>query len=66
MLEGFANMKGDDKDYTQDNNDILYMQARKVHIISKDRDITVSLDGEPTWILPATFKIYPNALNMIF
>ena len=45
MLEGFVNMKGDDKDYTQDNNDIFYYQAKKVFIKSKERDITVTLDG---------------------
>ena len=66
MLEGFVNMKGDDKDYTQDNNDIFYNQAKKVFIKSKERDITVTLDGEPAGVLPATFRVYPDALNVIF
>jgi diacylglycerol kinase (ATP) len=66
MLEGYVNMKGDDKDYIQDNNDIFYNQAKKVFIKSKERDITVTLDGEPTGILPATFQVYQDALNVIF
>jgi diacylglycerol kinase family enzyme len=66
MLEGFVNMKGDDKDYTQDNNDIFYYQAKKVFIKSKEKDIMVTLDGEPAGVLPATFRVYPDALNVIF
>jgi diacylglycerol kinase family enzyme len=28
------------------------------------KDITVVLDGEPIGILPATFQVHPNALNL--
>jgi diacylglycerol kinase family enzyme len=66
MPEGFVNMKGDDKDYIQDNNDIFYNQAKKVFIKSKERDITLTVDGESTGIMPATFQVYQDALNVIF
>jgi YegS/Rv2252/BmrU family lipid kinase len=65
MLDGFVSMKGD-KGYMQENNDIFYMQAKKVSIKSKERNITVTIDGEPIGILPSTFQIYPNALNVKF
>ena len=65
MLDGFVNMKSD-KGYMQENNDIFYMQAKKVSIKSKERNITVTIDGEPIGILPSTFQVYPNALNVKF
>jgi diacylglycerol kinase family enzyme len=63
MLDEFANMKGD-ADYTQEKNNIFYVQAKKVSIKSKERDITVTIDGEPIGILPATFQVYQNALSV--
>jgi len=57
MLDEFVNMKGD-ADYIHEQNDIFYMQAKKVSIKSKERDITVTLDGEPIGILPATSHVY--------
>ena len=65
MLEEFISMKNGD--YTSDDKDIIYMKAKKVSIKSKDekkRDITVTVDGEPIGILPATFQVYQNALNV--
>jgi diacylglycerol kinase family enzyme len=63
MLDEFVNMKGD-ADSTQEKNDIFYIQAKKVSIKSKERDITVTIDGEPIGILPATFQVYQNALSV--
>jgi diacylglycerol kinase family enzyme len=40
------------------------MQARKVSLNSKESDITVTIDGEPIGILPATFQILENALTV--
>jgi diacylglycerol kinase family enzyme len=65
MLDEFVNMKGD-ADYIHEQNDIFYMQAKKVSIKSKERDITVTLDGEPIGILPATFHVYQKALSIKF
>ena len=64
ILDELASMKGD-ADYTNDE-DIFYFQAKKVSMKSKERDITVTLDGEPSGILPATFEVYHNALNVKF
>ena len=58
-------MKGEE-DYTQENNDIFYDQAKKISIKSKERNITVTIDGEPIGILPATFQVYQNALTVKF
>jgi diacylglycerol kinase (ATP) len=63
MLDEFVDMKGD-SDNPQEKNNIFYMQAKKVSIKSKERDITVTLDGEPIGILPATFQVYQNALSI--
>ena len=65
MLEEFISMK--DGEYTSDDKDILYMKAKKVSIKSNEEgkgDITVAIDGEPIGVLPATFQIYQNALNV--
>ena len=61
VLEGVANMK--EGDYSEDDK-IFYGQAKKVTIKSKERDVTVTVDGEPIGILPATFEVIPSALTI--
>jgi diacylglycerol kinase (ATP) len=62
MLQRLVEMKGDGQ-YTREE-DILYYQASQVAILPKNRNVTVSLDGEPVGILPAIFKVYHNALTI--
>jgi len=62
MLQKLVEMKGDSQ-YTKEE-DLLYYQASQVAILPKNRNVTVSLDGEPVGILPAIFKIYHNALTI--
>jgi diacylglycerol kinase (ATP) len=61
MIDEFVNMK--DGDYSEEDN-IFYTQVKQVSIASKERDVTVAIDGEPIGILPATFEIIPNALTI--
>ena len=62
MLDYFVDIK--DGDYAN-NPDILYRQARKVSIKSKESDVTVAIDGEPIGVLPATFEVQsPLAIIM--
>ncbi|MGC2575707.1 MAG: YegS/Rv2252/BmrU family lipid kinase [Candidatus Nitrosopolaris sp.] len=65
MLNEFVIMKNEVVGPRPDN-DISYFQAKKVAIESKERDITVTIDGEPIGILPATFQVYRNALSVKF
>ena len=44
--------------------DILYYQASEVKFLPKERNVTVTVDGEPIGMLPAIFKIYHNALTI--
>lgn len=44
--------------------DILYYQASQVEFLPKERDVTVTVDGEPIGMLPAVFKSYQNALTI--
>ena len=62
MLDKFVSLKGDDS-YTEED-DILYYQVSQVTLLPKERNMTVSLDGEPIGILPASFKVYHNALSL--
>jgi diacylglycerol kinase (ATP) len=62
MIDGLANLKTGD--YT-DESDIFYKQAKKVALKSKERDVTVAVDGEPIGILPGTFQVNQYGLNMI-
>ena len=62
MIDELATMKTGD--YSNEG-DVLYKQAKKVSINSKERDVSVAVDGEPVGILPATFKVYQHALNII-
>lgn len=61
MIDEFVNMK--DGDYSEEDN-IFYTQVKQVSIASKERDVTVAIDGEPIGVLPATFEIMPNALTI--
>ena len=62
MIENFLNIK--DGDYTNEG-DVFYRQAKKVSLKSKEnRDITVTIDGEPIGILPATFEVLQNVLTI--
>jgi diacylglycerol kinase family enzyme len=39
--------------------------VKQVSIASKERDVTVTIDGEPIGVLSATtFEIIPNALTI--
>jgi diacylglycerol kinase family enzyme len=59
MLDDFVNIR--EGDYSKED-DVIYKQAKKVSIVSKERNVTVVIDGEPIGILPATFQVLPNAL----
>jgi diacylglycerol kinase (ATP) len=59
MLDDLVNLKEGDYS-TQD--DIIYNQAKTVSITSKERNVTVAVEGEPIGILPATFQVLPKAL----
>ncbi|HYY40968.1 MAG TPA: diacylglycerol kinase family protein [Nitrososphaera sp.] len=61
MVNELLNMK--DGDYKDEDN-IMYRQAKKVSLTSKQRDVAVTVDGEPIGILPATFEVIPNALTV--
>lgn len=63
MLDEFMGMRGNTS-HTQEDNDIFYTKAKKVSIRSKERDISVTFDGEPIGILPATFQVYHDALTI--
>jgi diacylglycerol kinase (ATP) len=61
MIDELINMK--DGDYKEEDN-ITYRQTTKLSLISKERDVTVTVDGEPIGILPATFEVIPHALTV--
>lgn len=61
MLDGLVSMKLGD--YSQDK-DIFYTQVKKVSLKSKERDVTVTIDGEPIGMLPATFEVIHDALKI--
>jgi diacylglycerol kinase (ATP) len=61
MIDELINMK--DGDYKEEDN-IAYWHVKKLSLISKERDVTVTVDGEPIGILPATFEVIPHALTV--
>jgi YegS/Rv2252/BmrU family lipid kinase len=62
MLDELINIKTGNYD---GENNILYAKARKVVIKSNERRVTVTIDGEPAGILPATFQVLPKALKVV-
>ena len=64
MIENFLKLRDDN---STNEGDVFYKQAKKVSIKSKEedeKDITVTIDGEPIGILPATFQVLQNALTV--
>lgn len=59
MLDDLVNIK--EGDYSTEPG-ITYKQAKTVSITSKERNVTVVVDGEPIGILPATFQVLSKAL----
>ena len=59
MLDELVNLKSGDH---FDDENIMYAQAKTVSIKSRERDVTVTLDGEPIGILPAVFQISHKSL----
>jgi diacylglycerol kinase family enzyme len=62
MLDKLIELKGGSTYKFEE--DILYYQASEVRFFPKERDVTVTVDGEPIGILPAIFKIYHDALTI--
>lgn len=62
MLDKLIELKGTSTYKYED--DILYYQASEVKFLPKERNVTVSVDGEPIGMLPAIFKCYRNALTI--
>jgi diacylglycerol kinase family enzyme len=63
MIDELIELKGTST-YKYDEN-ILYYQASEVKFLSKARDVTVTIDGEPIGILPAIFKVHHNSLTIM-
>jgi YegS/Rv2252/BmrU family lipid kinase len=61
MLDDFISMKAGD--YSKEAN-IFYLQAKRVTIKSKEKDVPVTIDGEPIGVLPAIFEVYHSALTV--
>ncbi len=46
-------------------SNIVYEQAKNITMISYDREVTVTSDGEPIGILPASFRVHKQILNIM-
>jgi diacylglycerol kinase family enzyme len=62
MIDELARMKSGNY---QGEGDIIYIQAKSATVRSKERDVSVTVDGEPVGILPAVFRIQKRALNIV-
>ena len=61
MLYELGSMR--DGDYKAEGN-MIYRQSKMVSFAPKERDVTVTIDGEPIGILPATFEVIHSALSL--
>jgi diacylglycerol kinase (ATP) len=44
---------------------VQYEQSKKIAIRSAERDVAITVDGEPTGFLPSVFEIVPKALKFV-
>jgi diacylglycerol kinase (ATP) len=65
FLKEAINMKNDDPSTTEVGENIYYNQSKNVSLISKEeKDVIVTMDGEPIGELPAFFKVFPSFLHI--
>jgi diacylglycerol kinase family enzyme len=70
IVNEIINLKIDDQSKSEGEggaigNNIYYTQSKNVSITSSgEKNIIVTVDGEPVGILPAFFKIFPSFLNI--
>jgi diacylglycerol kinase family enzyme len=65
FLKEAISMKNDDTSTTEVGENIYYSQSKNVSLISKEeKDVIVTMDGEPIGTLPAFFKVFPNLLTI--
>ena len=62
FLTSLIDIKMEDH-YNKSN--IVYEQAKNITMISYDREVTVTSDGEPIGILPASFRVHKKILNIM-
>ena len=62
MLDEMVSMKTGN--FASEDN-VMHVQARRVTVKSKERDVTVTIDGEPVGVLPATFQVFPKVLTVV-
>jgi YegS/Rv2252/BmrU family lipid kinase len=62
FLSSLIDIKKEDH---SDKQNIIYEQAKTISIRSLDREVTVSIDGEPIGNLPASFHIHKRILNVL-
>lgn len=62
MLDELVNVKSGE--YAAEDN-ILYSKAKKVLITSKERQVALTIDGEPIGVLPASFQVLPKVLQVV-
>jgi diacylglycerol kinase family enzyme len=62
MLDEMVNISAGD--YSGEDK-IIYTKAKSVFVRSKERQVTVTVDGEPVGVLPAAFQVFPGALNVM-
>jgi diacylglycerol kinase (ATP) len=60
LLDELVSIKAGD--FLNDDN-LIYRQAKSVSIRSDEREVGVTVEGEPVGFLPATFEIIPRALK---
>ena len=62
MIDELAKIKSGDY---RNEGDIIYAQGKSLMVKSKERQVTVTIDGEPIGILPALFRVQEKALTVM-
>jgi YegS/Rv2252/BmrU family lipid kinase len=62
ILDELVKMKSGDY---RNEGDIIYLQGKDALVRSKERDVTVTIDGEPAGILPAEFSVHEGSLSVV-
>jgi diacylglycerol kinase (ATP) len=65
FLNEIINLKNGDQSKSEKEGNIYYTQSKNVSMFSEEeKNIIVTLDGEPIGTLPGLFKVFPNYLKI--
>jgi diacylglycerol kinase (ATP) len=65
FLNEMIGLKNGDQSKSEREGNMIYTQSKNVSMVSsEEKNIIVTLDGEPVGILPGLFRVFPSYIRI--